>query len=295
MSLRSQPSRLFLLAGWCAFVTLISAQHSEAEDISPRSDMVRIPAGEYIPLYKDISADPIPVPAFLLDRHAVTNAAFLEFVRDNPQWRRSRVNPLFADAGYLSHWKGDLDPGLEDERIARAPVTRVSWFAARAYARWKNKRLPTIDEWERAGSAFTAAEGRPEYNQVILKWYSVPTPDIPDPIGSTFPNLHGAYDLHGLIWEWVEDFNSSLVTGESREDGSLDRRRFCGSGALNATDSRNYAAFMRYAFRSSLEGNHTVANLGFRCAADLSPDTADPDSVASPATSTSTTAPTTQP
>ena len=39
---------------------------------------------------------------------------------------------------------------------------------------------------------------------------------------------------------------------------------YCGSGAVGASDFENYAAFMRYAFRSSLEARYTVANLGFR-------------------------------
>jgi len=55
-----------------------------------------------------------------------------------------------------------------------------------------------------------------------------------------------------------------LVTGESRADASLDRRFFCGSGAVGASDFEDYAAFMRYAFRSSLEARYDVGNLGFR-------------------------------
>ena len=80
------------------------------------------------------------------------------------------------------------------------------------------------------------------------------------------PNDYGVYDLHGLIWEWVEDFNSGLVTGESRADSSLDQAAFCGSGGLNAANFEDYAAFMRFGLRSSLNGSFSLANLGFRCA-----------------------------
>lgn len=72
-------------------------------------------------------------------------------------------------------------------------------------------------------------------------------------------------DLHGLIWEWVEDFNTIFVTGESREDSSFNKNMSCGAGAMSGADKENYAAFMRFAFRSSLKGKSSAWNLGFRC------------------------------
>ena len=68
--------------------------------------------------------------------------------------------------------------------------------------------------------------------------------------------------------EWVEDFNSALVTGESRGDTALERSMYCGSGALGAANPSDYAGFMRQAFRSGLHAQYTIRNLGFRCAAD---------------------------
>jgi len=75
--------------------------------------------------------------------------------------------------------------------------------------------------------------------------------------------------LHGLVWEWVADFNTAMVTGDARGYTGLDRQLFCGSGAVGAQDLSNYAAFMRYGFRSSLQADYCVHNLGFRCAQDL--------------------------
>ena len=60
----------------------------------------------------------------------------------------------------------------------------------------------------------------------------------------------------------------SVQTGESRSDSDLDRQRFCGSGSIGASDFKDYAAFMRFAFRGSLEGAYTTPNLGFRGARD---------------------------
>jgi formylglycine-generating enzyme required for sulfatase activity len=95
-------------------------------------------------------------------------------------------------------------------------------------------------------------------------WYGRPSRDPLPPVGTTMRNVYGVADLHGLIWEWTLDFNSALVTGESRADASLERTLYCGSGAVGAADFEDYAAFMRYAFRSSLEAHYGVPNLGFR-------------------------------
>ncbi len=236
-----------------------------AETVDPRTvatPLVAIPAGTFRPLFgKDVGD--VPVAAFALERHAVTNGQFLAFVRAEPKWRRSRVKTLFADAQYLAHWTSDLDHGPD---AASQPVTRVSWFAARAYARWVGRRLPTVAEWEVAAADLDG--GRDAITKLVLKWYSRPTPTVLPAVESTFATRAGVHDLHGLVWEWVDDFNSALVSGESRGDAGLERNLFCGSGSVGAADPSDYAAFMRYAFRSSLRAGYTVQNLGFRCAHD---------------------------
>lgn len=73
-------------------------------------------------------------------------------------------------------------------------------------------------------------------------------------------------DLHGLIWEWVDDFNSLLVSADSRDQNDPDRLKFCGAGALSLRDTENYAVLMRVAMLSSLKAADTTVNLGFRCA-----------------------------
>jgi sulfatase modifying factor 1 len=230
--------------------------------ITAQAEMLRIPAGVYTNLY--LNEGTVVVRDFLLDRHPVTNAEFLEFVQAQPGWQRARVKRLFADASYLQHWQSDLVPG--PGAPAHSPVVNVSWFAARAYARWKQQRLPSLAEWELAARA-------DDTNTVprILAWYGRPVRGPLPPVGSTFTNAQGVWDLHGLVWEWVNDFNTALVTGESRADAGLERNLFCGSGALGASSFQDYAAFMRYAFRSSLKAHYTVPNLGFRCAKDITP------------------------
>ena len=52
-------------------------------------------------------------------------------------------------------------------------------------------------------------------------------------------NFCGVHDLHGLVWEWVADFNTAMVTGDARGDTGLDRQLFCGSGSQGAKDRAN--------------------------------------------------------
>jgi formylglycine-generating enzyme required for sulfatase activity len=250
---------------------------------SPGRDMVWIPAGRYEPLYKrprrdSLASDlvrPTPkvaVPGFWLAAHAVTNAEYLAFVREHPEWRRSRARKLFVDEGYLRHWRGDLD--LDDPALAESPVVNVSWFAARAYCAARGHALPTVDQWEYVAAASERkadATRDSTFQERLRSWYSRPTPARLAPVSSTFRNAYGVWDLHGLVWEWTDDFSSALVNGESRGDVALDRTLYCGSGAANAGDFRDYAAFMRYAFRSSLAARYCVANLGFREAAPATP------------------------
>ena len=257
-----------------ALIALAAGVPAEAADVraetiaSPEdAGWARVPAGEYAPLLR-APADPerVAVPEFWMQRLPVTNAQFLDFVRANPAWRRGAVSAIFADEHYLTHWSGPLEPG--PAAPLDAPVVRVSWFAARAYAAWIGARLPLIAEWERAASSgFTTddAATEPAVRQLIADWFARPSPEVLPAVGQTRENRLGLRDLHGLVWEWVDDFNTALVTGESRADPSLERDLFCGAGSVGARDKTNYPAFMRAGFRSSLRAAYTVPNLGFRC------------------------------
>lgn len=242
--------------------------------LAEAQSLVQVPAGQLEPFWiaqaeKGLSpAKPelIPIAAFAAEPHAVTNEAFLRFVRARPEWRKSKVSPLFAEETYLSQFSADLQ--LRPGANPKAPVTYVSWFAALAYCQHAGLRLPTVNEWEYMAAANEAkadANRDPAFLARILEWYGRPKEGTLPKVKSTYRNYYGLYDLHGLVWEWTEDFNSTFVTGESREDSSLNKNLFCGSGNLFGGNKENYAAFMRFAYRSSLKGKSAIWNLSFRC------------------------------
>jgi formylglycine-generating enzyme required for sulfatase activity len=188
-------------------------------------------------------------------------------VRKNPTWQRGKVPVVFAESRYLQSWAGPLQLG--EKTGPQQPVIDVSWFAADAYCQSIGARLPTWSEWEYAAAADETrkdARNDPAWRERILGWYSRPSSAPLAQVGSSAPNVYGVQDLHGLVWEWTEDYASMLVSGDSREQKAQDRLKFCGAGAIGMDDRENYAVLMRVAMLSALEADDVTANLGFRCA-----------------------------
>ena len=222
-------------------------------------EMANIPGGSYRPLYLKKDTPMISVKPFQIDKTPVTNAEFAQFVKANPKWQRGNVSVKQAESNYLKQWDKN-GPKAAD---VNKPVTNVSWFAAHAYCAAQGKRLPTNDEWEFVGLASELqanGSNEPSYNRTILSWYENGSKGLKN-IRQNKPNFYGVYDMHGLIWEWTSDFNSSQITS-----GTLKAADFCGSGAVNSSDPSNYAAFLRYGIRTSLQSKYVLHNLGFRCA-----------------------------
>jgi formylglycine-generating enzyme required for sulfatase activity len=248
-------------------LTLLAGPALAAE---PPSGYAAIPGGEFRSAlrYED-SATGTSVAPFLLMRRPVTNAEYQRFVRAHPEWQRGRTPAALAEPRYLTTWAGPLELGTASPD---QPVTWVSWFAADAYCAAQSARLPTWTEWEYAAAADESrrdARSDPAWRERILAWYAVPSSGPLPAVGRGPANVYGIQDLHGLVWEWVEDASALLVSADNREQGAADKLRFCGAAALSTDDRENYATLMRVALLSSVEAADATGNLGFRCAMDL--------------------------
>jgi formylglycine-generating enzyme len=232
-------------------------------------DYLLLPGGEFrSALPADGKTAPVIIAPFFLRTRPVSNAEYRDFVLKHPQWRRGTVPAVLAGADYLSAWNGPLDHG---PLASSAPVTQVSWYAAAAFCETEQARLPRWYEWEFAAAADesrTDARADPAWLQRILAWYSRPADKPPHSIGLTRPNRYGIVDMHGLVWEWVEDFSALFVNADSRVQGGHKQRDFCGGAAVSLADRQNYAVLMRLALLAAMDANQEGAYLGFRCARD---------------------------
>ena len=105
------------------------------------------------------------------------------------------------------------------------PAVFISWNEVQEFVRQLNEatdgslyRLPTEAEWEyacRAGTAtrfsFTGGESGLEEHA----WYYDNAwnagKKYAHPVGTKRPNPWGLYDMHGNVWEWVQDWHTTIV------------------------------------------------------------------------------------
>lgn len=175
--------------------------------------MVLVPAGD-----ADV-AGRVDAP-FLIDRHEVTNAAYLEFMGDGgygeaaywpdtmlidgePLPRSQALDTFVDDTGIQAPrgWSGGIHP----EGEADHPVVGVTWYEAGAYLRWAGKELPSLAQWRRAA---VGADGRLfpwGSDQSGIDWRANFSLVGTRPVGS-FPaglSPFGVADMAGNVREWL--------------------------------------------------------------------------------------------
>ena len=181
------------------------------------TDAVRIPAG-WSWFGGDIeSSDSLPrsrawLEAYLIQRHPVTNRAYLKFLRELVTTGQHREARTYAPGRWLDR-QGEIV--VPDGELADAPVRRVTFDAAQAYARWWSRqtgqrwRLPREREWEKAARGVDERLF-PWGNHMETSWACVGSSHedrrpAPVPVG-WFPEDVSPWGVRGLggnVRDWV--------------------------------------------------------------------------------------------
>ena len=278
-------------------------QEAEAKVRELAGEMVSIPGGTFRmgDLNGGGSDDERPVhsvtvPSFKLGSYEVTVGLFRRFVQATGYQTDAERN-ADGNAGCRIYTGGSWNwmPGRSWQSPGYAiddnqPVVCVSWNDALAFMEWLaeqtggNYRLPTEAEWEyaaRAGSTTTYHFGNAEAQlcryanhadtSTDFKWRNKACSDgvgkRAAAVGRYQPNGYGLNDMHGNVWEWVEDcWNDSYAgapsDGRAWTSGDCDRR-VVRSGAWSV-DQRYLRSANRYGFTRSSRGS----DIGFRLAQD---------------------------
>jgi formylglycine-generating enzyme required for sulfatase activity len=186
--------------------------------------------------------------AFYMGRYEVTQQQWREIMSDNPSW-----------------FTGD-----------DLPVEQVSWDDVQDFIRKLNEkegtdkyRLPSEAEWEyacRAGTTTRYSFGDDESELGDYAWYYINSDGMTHPVGQKKPNSWGLYDMHGNVWEWVQDCWHSNYNG-APADGSawVVACEHDGASRVIRGGGWDYAAVNCWsAFRTSVGPRLRVYVLGFR-------------------------------
>ncbi|MEM1058864.1 MAG: SUMF1/EgtB/PvdO family nonheme iron enzyme [Verrucomicrobiota bacterium] len=140
-----------LLLAWLFF----SQFFDQGRTMTDFRKMLRVPAGEFV--YQDGKAT---TGEFWIDQYEVTIGQYLQFLQAveqngpeayaHPDQQGTNINfePKQFAAIYNSIKQGKKFNG--QELTFDSPIFNIDWYDAWAYAKFRDKRLPTEEEWEKA-------------------------------------------------------------------------------------------------------------------------------------------------
>jgi formylglycine-generating enzyme required for sulfatase activity len=218
------------------------------------ANMVEVPGGTYMMGARRGEGKKeghwVKVEPFLIGRYEVTQRVYKEVIGRNP-----------------SFFKGDRN----------LPVEQVSWADAQEFIKKLNAskgeemyRLPTEAEWEYiclAGSTNQYGFGEDQDQLDQYAWYEANAQARTHPVGQLKPNPWGLYDIHGNVWEWVQDWHGDFPAGTvtTPEGQTKIQFRMLRGGGYDSPDG-DCRSHNR---RSYSPVNARLKSLGFRLAATI--------------------------
>ncbi|MCK5186430.1 MAG: formylglycine-generating enzyme family protein [Deltaproteobacteria bacterium] len=175
-------------------------------------------------------------------------------------------------------WREVMGTDLSDFKGDDLPVEQVSWNDVQEFIRILNEkegtdkyRLPSEAEWEyaaRAGTTTRYSFGDDASELGDYAWYINNSERETHPIGQKKSNPWGLYDMHGNVWEWVQDeyhgsYDGAPSDGSAWEDGNSTKRVYRGGGWIL------FAGNCRSAARGFIVPGFRYDNLGFRLLKEL--------------------------
>ena len=189
-----------------------------------------------------------------------------------------RFEVTFEEYDRFAYATGRRPPSHMAWGAGKRPVILVSWEEARDYAKWlsektgKRFRLPTEAEWEyaaRAGSETAFSFGDDSVRLKEYGWYSGNSDGKTHPVGKKKPNAWGLYDMHGNVWEWVEDDYHNSYEGAPNDGRAwIDKPRGA-ERVMRGCGWRDDASDCRSANRSRDKSDYRVTRVGFRLARSI--------------------------
>jgi formylglycine-generating enzyme required for sulfatase activity len=173
--------------------------------------------------------------------------------------------------------RSNVNPADEGWGRGRRPVINVSWNDAQEYVRWLSQstgqryRLLTEAEWEYAARAGTTARwsfGDDESQLGTYAWDGSNSNGGTQPVDGKTANRFGLHDVHGNVWEWVEDCYASNYSGLAT-NGAANTTEGCSNRVGRGGGWDSYALGLRSANRSGITPTLRNIILGFRVARTL--------------------------
>ena len=157
------------------------------------------------------------------------------------------------------------------------PINNVTWFGAVAFCKWKNKRLPTEAEWEKAargteGNFFPWGNDpiSPQKSRYRKNWTEEIAHRVMAPVDSMpeGKSPFGLFHMLGNVKEWVDDWYDREYYNE--ENHNLNPKGQIGGEfkVLKGGSWRDLRSFVYTSFRNNSYPNTALDDYGFRCAQD---------------------------